>query len=117
MTRRYGDQDSYLEPAQGWCDRGYCTGWLGMLGLQTLYIEPGCLQKNGYCESFNAKLGGVVDGRDFLLGEGRANRDLAGARGIQHSATAFGAGLPVASATDLYPLLPTSTVSRRKAVM
>ncbi len=35
--------------------------WLGWLGVQTLYIEPGSPWENGYVESFNGKL------RDELL--------------------------------------------------
>jgi putative transposase len=35
--------------------------WLGRLGVQTLYIEPGSLWENGSNESFNSKL------RDALL--------------------------------------------------
>ena len=35
--------------------------WLGQLGVQTLYIEPGSPWENGYIESFNGKL------RDELL--------------------------------------------------
>ena len=30
--------------------------WFAKLGAKTLYIEPGSLWKNGYCESFNGKL-------------------------------------------------------------
>lgn len=38
--------------------------WLSDTGVKTLYIEPGSLWENGYCESFNSKL------RDeFLNGE------------------------------------------------
>ena len=29
--------------------------WLGNLGTETLYIEPGSPWENGYCESFNGK--------------------------------------------------------------
>jgi len=36
-------------------------GWLGRLGVKTLFIEPGSPWENGYCESFNSKL------RDELL--------------------------------------------------
>ena len=36
-------------------------GWLGRIGVKTLYIEPGSPWKNGYNESFNGKL------RDELL--------------------------------------------------
>jgi transposase InsO family protein len=36
-------------------------GWLGRIGVKTLFIEPGSPWKNGYCESFNSKL------RDKLL--------------------------------------------------
>jgi len=36
-------------------------GWLGRIGVKTLYIEPGSPWENGYCESFNSKL------RDELL--------------------------------------------------
>ncbi len=35
--------------------------WLGAVGTQTAYIEPGSPWENGYCESFNSKL------RDELL--------------------------------------------------
>jgi len=35
--------------------------WLGRVGVQTLYIEPGSPWENGYLESFNGKL------RDELL--------------------------------------------------
>jgi transposase InsO family protein len=31
-------------------------GWLGRLGAQTLYIEPGSPWENGYVESFDGKL-------------------------------------------------------------
>lgn len=30
--------------------------WLGRLGVNTLFIEPGSPWENGYCESFNGKL-------------------------------------------------------------
>ena len=36
-------------------------GWLGRVGVKTLYIEPGSPWENGYNESFNGKL------RDELL--------------------------------------------------
>jgi len=36
-------------------------GWLGRIGVGTLYIEPGSPWENGYIESFNGKL------RDELL--------------------------------------------------
>ena len=36
-------------------------GWLGRVGVQTLFIEPGSPWENGYVESFNGKL------RDELL--------------------------------------------------
>ena len=35
--------------------------WLARLGTKTMYITPGSLWKNGYCEPFNGKL------RDELL--------------------------------------------------
>jgi len=35
--------------------------WLKRLGTETIYITPGSLWENGYCESFNGKL------RDELL--------------------------------------------------
>ena len=38
--------------------------WLGHVGAQTLYIEPGSPWENGYIESFNGKL------RDELLNRG-----------------------------------------------
>jgi transposase InsO family protein len=30
--------------------------WLGQVGTETLYLEPGSPEENGYCESFNGKL-------------------------------------------------------------
>ena len=36
-------------------------GWLGRLGVKTLFIEPGSPWENGYIESFNRKM------RDKLL--------------------------------------------------
>jgi putative transposase len=36
-------------------------GWLGRVGVKTLFIEPGSPWENGYVESFNGKL------RDELL--------------------------------------------------
>jgi putative transposase len=38
--------------------------WLLSSGAKTLYIEPGSLWENGYCESFNGKLWD-----EFLNGE------------------------------------------------
>ena len=38
-------------------------GWLGKVGVKTLFIEPGSPWENGYNESFNGKL------RDELLNE------------------------------------------------
>jgi transposase InsO family protein len=35
--------------------------WLGTVGVQTLFIEPGSRWENGYCENFNSGL------RDELL--------------------------------------------------
>lgn len=35
--------------------------WLAKVRVQTLYVEPGSLRENGYCESSNSKL------RDELL--------------------------------------------------
>jgi transposase InsO family protein len=40
---------------------GVVRDWLGKVGVQTLYIEPGSPWENGYVESFNGKL------RDELL--------------------------------------------------
>ena len=31
-------------------------GWLGNIGVKTLFIEPGSPWENGFCESFNGKL-------------------------------------------------------------
>jgi putative transposase len=32
--------------------------WLGRIGVETLYIEPGSPRENGYCESLNSKAQG-----------------------------------------------------------
>jgi putative transposase len=41
-------------------------GWLGRLGVQTLFIEPGSPWENGYIESFNGKLRyELLDGEIF----------------------------------------------------
>ena len=40
--------------------------WLGRIGVKTLYIEPGSPRENGYCESFNGKLGDeLLNGKIF----------------------------------------------------
>jgi Integrase core domain. len=64
-------------------------GWLGRLGVRTLFIEPGSPWENGYIESFNGKL------RDELL-----NREIFDTlleaqviiekmeKGVQHQKTA-----------------------------
>jgi putative transposase len=40
--------------------------WLGRLGVQTLFIEPGSPWENGYVESFNGTLrDGILDGEIF----------------------------------------------------
>ncbi|NLB91633.1 MAG: transposase [Clostridiales bacterium] len=47
--------------------RVYCKKlrkWLSDTGVQTLYIEPGSPWENGYCESFNGRMGD-----EFLNGE------------------------------------------------
>lgn len=46
--------------------------WLGLAGVETLYVEPGLPWENGYAESFHSRL------RDELTnGEGFANLDEA----------------------------------------
>ncbi len=44
-------------------------GWLGRIGVKTLYIEPGSPWENGYNESFNGKLrmGRKIKGRVSTL--------------------------------------------------
>jgi putative transposase len=39
-------------------------GWLGRIGVRTLYIEPGSPWENGYIESFNGKLSDELLGRE-----------------------------------------------------
>ena len=53
--------------------------WLGRVGVETLFIEPGSPWENGYNESFNGKLRGrAVERGDLLLvgGGGRAGRAM-----------------------------------------
>ena len=53
--------------------------WLGRVGVETLFIEPGSPWENGYNESFNGKLRGrVVERGDLLLvgGGDRAGRAM-----------------------------------------
>ena len=40
--------------------------WLGRVGVTTLYIEPGSPWENGYCESFNSKLGDELLKREIF---------------------------------------------------
>jgi transposase InsO family protein len=71
--------------------------WLGKVGTRMLYIERGSPWENGYCESFNGKLRDeFLNGEIFLLAEGGTDSDGEVARGIQHRATALGAGLQAA---------------------
>jgi len=39
--------------------------WLGLLGTKTIYITPDSPWENGYCESFNGKLGMNIERRMF----------------------------------------------------
>ena len=62
--------------------------WLGRVGVETLFIEPGSPWENGYNESFNGKLRGrAVERGDLLLvgAGGRAGRAM-GAR-VQYRPT------------------------------
>ena len=59
--------------------------WLASLGSQPLFIEPGSLWENGYCESFNGKLPDeCVNGEIFL-----SFAILAFARAVAASGTAW----------------------------
>ena len=53
--------------------------WLGRVGVEMLFIEPGSPWENGYNESFNGKLRGrAVERGDLLLvgAGGRAGRAM-----------------------------------------
>ena len=53
--------------------------WLGRVGVETLFIEPGSPWENGYNESFNGKAQGrAVERGDLLLvgAGGRAGRAM-----------------------------------------
>ena len=53
--------------------------WLGRVGVETLFIEPGSPWENGYNESFNGKLRDeLLNGEIFYLvgGGGRAGRAM-----------------------------------------
>ena len=53
--------------------------WLGRVGVETLFIEPGSPWENGYNESFNGKLRDeLLNGGDLLLvgAGGRAGRAM-----------------------------------------
>lgn len=55
LARQYGYRRATALPRDaGW-------QWLAQIGVKTLYITPGSLWENGYCESFNGSL------RDELL--------------------------------------------------
>ena len=92
--------------------------WLGNVGVETLYIEPGSPWENGYCESFNGKL------RDEFL-NGEIIYSLKEAHILTerwrveynterpHSALGYRPPAPAACS----PPLPTSSLSQPKAVM
>ena len=48
--------------------------WLGRVGVETLFIEPGSPWENGYNESFNASSGTSGTGRSSTPGGGRADQ-------------------------------------------
>ena len=52
---------TFLSPLSGTFNYGWDSFWLGRVGGETLFIEPGSPWENGYNESFNGKL------RDELL--------------------------------------------------
>jgi len=50
--------------------------WLDRIGAKTLYLEPGSPWENGYNESFNGKLRGLVaQPEDLLYPEGGPDSD------------------------------------------
>jgi len=92
--------------------------WLGKVGTDTLYIEPGSPWENGYCESFNGKL------RDECL-NGELFYSLREAQVViekwrveyntrrPHSALGYRPPAPAAYS----PLVPPNSVSQGLAVM
>jgi putative transposase len=92
--------------------------WLGKVGTEALYIEPGSPWENGYCESFNGKL------RDECL-NGEIFYSLKEAQIVierwrieyntrrPHSALGYRPPAPAAYS----PLVPPSSVSQPTAVM
>ena len=82
---------------------GELRKWLGKLGAETLYIEPGSPWENGYCESFNGKLRDeFLNGEIFYSLKGAQILTERMARGIQHGTAALGAGLQ-ATGTASHP--------------
>ena len=92
--------------------------WLGKVGTDTLYIEPGSPWENGYCESFNGKM------RDECL-NGEIFYSLKEAQIVieqwrveyntrrPHSALGYRPPAPAAHS----PLVPPNSVSQGLAVM
>lgn len=92
--------------------------WLGKVGTETLYIEPGSPWENGYCESFNGKL------RDECL-NGEIFYSLKEAQIVierwrvqyntrrPHSALGYRPPAPAAYSS----LVPPNPISRSEAVM
>jgi len=92
--------------------------WLGKVGTDTLYIEPGSPWENGYCESFNGKM------RDECL-NGEIFYSLKEAQIVieqwrveyntrrPHSALGYRPPAPAAYS----PLVPPNSVSQPEAVM
>jgi transposase InsO family protein len=98
------------------CDNGpefvakVVRGWLGRVGVTTLFVEPGSPWENGYNESFNGKLRGgsthcVGPGPgDLLFAAGLSRKadqrgaDRALAPALQHGQAAQRAGLSAAGA-------------------
>ena len=84
--------------------------WIGDVGSQTAYIEPGSPWENGYCESFNSKL------RDELL-DGEIFFSLAEARILIEAWRVHYNTLRPHSSLDYRPPAPEAIVPRSPAIV
>jgi putative transposase len=92
--------------------------WLGKVGTETLYIEPGSPWENGYCESFNGKLRDECLNGEIFYSPKEAQTVSEQGRveyNTRRPHSALGDRPPAPAAHSA--LVPVNTVSRPQAVM
>ena len=79
--------------------------WIEAVGAKTAFIEPGSPWKNGYVESFNARMRDELLNREiFLFGEGGAAHHRKLEKTLQHKTASQCIGLQAPAPETIIPM-------------